>query len=81
MSHSERIEEFNHDLLKFPPLMWVCFKKFYSIVKSTYSSVFIIMLPHDMKHWLEKSLTIHTTILFYFVQHYNKTVKSLPRLF
>ena len=24
MSHAKRIEEFNHDLLKFPPLMWVC---------------------------------------------------------
>ena len=24
MSHTKRIEEFNHDLLKFPPLMWVC---------------------------------------------------------
>ena len=23
MSHAKRIEEFNHDLLKFPPLMWV----------------------------------------------------------
>ena len=24
MGHAKRIEEFNHDLLKFPPLMWVC---------------------------------------------------------
>lgn len=24
MGHAKKIEEFNHDLLKFPPLMWVC---------------------------------------------------------
>ena len=71
MSRSQWFDEFNHDLLRFPPLVWVrtCINPFQSIFLGVYNQVLQIML-YLQKHG---KVSLATLVL----SHIYRTIENL----